>query len=148
MSTAVSVYHRRVAGSGFENDDERTAIEVAPPNHTLELETSELKEMAQAGVAVPAPNLTVGLLTTDLVEVKPGKPIDPDAKVEVATELIPRAPLLPAVPPSPRTPPLASAPTELLDRLTPAQAKRGRMLVIAIYFLATLALGLAILSRL
>jgi hypothetical protein len=134
-------------------DEEDTKLEKVPSarppaeNRTIELETSELKEMSQEGEAAEPENRTLGLLSTDLVELKPGSAVELDAKVEVSTQLVPRTPIPPDSDPRFGKPPPPD-PTQHVARMpTPAAARRTRLLVIGVYFVATLLLGLAILSR-
>lgn len=132
-----------------------------PDNRTIELETSDLKAMEQSGVVKGGENKTVGLLTTDLIEVGEGEGVDLDAKVEIAQDLAPRAPVLPAITVDESSPAFQKTEivnrvaevTQLVDRMSvptsaaPAPRDRGLWIVVGVYAVAIAALALALYER-
>jgi hypothetical protein len=135
-----------VAGPPKDDDDDGdfsiqlNPYPVKPVGPTMELQTSDLANMAQSGVASAKPNLMIQLDTGETVELGPGWSQErggrgseppPSIIVELHPETHVPAPL-------PRPPPVA-APRE--------PRSPGVALVVIVYVIASVALGLAIYER-
>ena len=127
--------------------DLRTGAETSEPKAvapTLELETSDLKEMAQSGEARAKAQLLIQTRAGKLLELEPGWSHDtpsPDGggtpSIVVSEELAPEHAAVVS-----RTP---AIPRATRKQSTPARS--GRWLVVFVYIVATTALGLAICER-
>jgi hypothetical protein len=130
-----------------DDDDGDYAISMTPypkvANPTIELNTSDLANMEQSGVAQAKPNLVIQLDGGRTVELEPGwsqkhddRKVVVDDVASVIVETEPRAPVTPAA---------VAASRELAPRAAPQRS--GAWLVVAMYVLALTALGLAIYER-
>ena len=105
-----------------------TSPVVAP---TMEIDTSELKDMATSGEAAAKPNRVVQTSDGRLVELEQGWNQETGgASVIIADELAPQA-----------------VHTQPAARRSEPPAARGTWIVVVVYLLATTALGLAIYER-
>jgi hypothetical protein len=147
-------------------DQPRIVGGVVQPNPTIQLETADLKELAESGELKEKPNATIALELSDLKEIKPGAQLTTESKVIVDLDAGQPAPP-PQAPPAPEpAPPSAEAKpgTPLrVHRSTPSRprvdlgrraqtappvATRSRTwLVIIVYAAAAAALGASVYFR-
>jgi hypothetical protein len=136
-----------VAGPPDDDDDGDFSIQLAPypkaANPTMELETSDLANMAQSGVAETKPNLVIQLDTGQTVELAPGWSqghATSNAAAAAMPSIIVEADIVP--PPLPQVAPAAPRP-----RAAPAPRRSGTWLVVLLYLLSAAALALALYER-
>ena len=143
------VYHRPVAQPP-DDDDADYSLDFAPPDNalhpTMELQTSDLLNLQQAGVATAKPNLVIQLDGGETIELQPGWSQVPETS-RVVVDDTPSVIL--AAEPALRIPP-APAPVQPLRPAVPreiAPPRSGRWLVVIVYVLAAAALALALYER-